>query len=144
MRAHIAIVEDDDHLALMLHYNLTTRGFAITRFKDGIEALASLTSAPPDAVVLDWQLPRLSGIEVLRHLRATPATAELPILMLTGRTLPEERVRAIALRVEAFITKPFSVSDVLDRLMRALAGRGAQEPGPVMPSARREGGIGCG
>jgi two-component system phosphate regulon response regulator PhoB len=116
----IALVEDDESLALLLHYNLDAMGFAVEWTTHGSVALRRLLSDPPDLVMLDWVIPGISGIEILRQIRQNAHTRTLPVFMLTGRTDREDRLRASELGVDAFIAKPFALDDVLARLQHLL------------------------
>ncbi|MBS0243542.1 MAG: response regulator [Proteobacteria bacterium] len=107
----IALVEDDPNLTLLLAYNIEATGLLFACSSDGADALASIFAAPPDVVVLDWMLPRLSGIEVLRRIRLDTVTRDCPVI-LTGRTSPEDRRRALDVGATEFIAKPFAISDL--------------------------------
>ena len=114
----LALVEDDECLALMLHYNLEAIGFAVDWIARGDEAIQAFLKRPPALVVLDWMLPGIAGIEVLRQLRRNPITRHVPVLMLTGCASAEERNRAIAFGVDVFLAKPFALAEFLDNLKR--------------------------
>ncbi len=116
----IALVEDDESLAQLLLYNLDAVGYAVEWMAHGTAALKHLLGDPPDLVLLDWVLPGLSGIEILRQIRQNPDTRALPVLMITARTDREDHQRATELGVDAFIPKPFAVGDVVARLQRIL------------------------
>jgi two-component system phosphate regulon response regulator PhoB len=81
----VLVVEDEDALATLLDYNLMKEGFRVERAADGEEALLRVAEEPPDLVVLDWMLPKVSGVEVCRQLRAGVETRRTPVLMLTAR-----------------------------------------------------------
>jgi len=117
----IALIEDDDSMALLLSYNLDAMGYVVEWSAHGAVALRRLLDAPPDLVMLDWVIPGLSGIEILRQLRCNAHTRELPVLMLTARTGREDRRRAAELGVDAFIAKPFAVGDVMSKLQHLLS-----------------------
>ncbi len=117
-RCRIVLVEDDGNLALLLRYNLEARGYEVDWVSDGSAVLSHICSDPPDAVVLDWGLPGLSGIEVLRRMRACNVLRSVPVLMLTARCLPEDRQRALTTGATAFLAKPFSIPEVLAALKR--------------------------
>lgn len=117
----IALIEDDESLALLLGYNLDALGYVVEWSSDGAVALKRLLDAPPDLVMLDWVMPGLSGIEILRQVRRNAHTRSLPVLMLTARSDREDRRRAAELGVDAFITKPFAVGDVVTRLQDLLS-----------------------
>jgi len=116
MAARILIVEDEEPLTMMLRYNLEAEGYAVETAARGDEAEIKLAESPPDLVVLDWMLPGLSGIELCRRLRARPATARLPIIMLTARGEEGERVRGLATGADDYIVKPFSLPELIARI----------------------------
>src|SRR3977135_381041 len=95
MTARIAIVEDEEALALLLRYNLEMANYTVETIARGDEADLRLREAPPDLVILDWMLPGLSGIEICRRLRARTETKSLPIIMLTARSEEAERIRGL-------------------------------------------------
>lgn len=109
----LALVEDDEALSLLLTYNLSSVGFDVIPILSGNDAVSILRTDPPAVVILDWMLPGVSGIEILRRLRACRVTESIAILMLTGRTDPEDRARALATGADAFISKPFAVNEIV-------------------------------
>ena len=116
MAARILIVEDEEPLTMLLRYNLEAAGYAVDSAARGDEAELKLRESTPDLVVLDWMLPVISGIEICRRLRAQPATAKLPIIMLTARGEESERVRGLTTGADDYVVKPFSVSELLARI----------------------------
>jgi two-component system phosphate regulon response regulator PhoB len=126
MTARILIVEDEEPLTLLLRYNLESEGYAVDASGRGDEAELRLKETAPDLAVIDWMLPGLSGIELIRRLRARPETHRLPIIMLTARGEEGERVRGLATGADDYVTKPFSVPELLARI-RALLRRASPE-----------------
>lgn len=124
----IALVEDDENLALVLRYNLEAIGFSVDWIIRGDVALRDLLARPPALVILDWMLPGLAGIEILRHLRGQPRSRHIPVLMLTGCASPEERKRALAYGADMFVAKPFAVRDLLSNLQRLRAEASKSKP----------------
>src|SRR6202047_5103021 len=120
--APILIIEDEEPLTLLLRYNLEAEGYAADSAVRGDEADLKLKENAPDLAVIDWMLPGLSGIELVRRLRARPETQDLPIIMLTARGEEAERVRGLATGADDYIVKPFSVPELLARI-RALLRR---------------------
>jgi two-component system phosphate regulon response regulator PhoB len=116
MNARIAIVEDEEALALLLRYNLEMANYTVETIARGDEADLRLREAPPDLVILDWMLPGLSGIEICRRLRARTETKSLPIIMLTARSEEAERIRGLTTGADDYIVKPFSVSELIARV----------------------------
>jgi two-component system phosphate regulon response regulator PhoB len=105
-----------------LRYNLEAEGYSVEAAVRGDEADLKLKENTPDLAVIDWMLPGLSGIELIRRLRARPETNQLPIIMLTARGEETERVRGLATGADDYIVKPFSVPELLARI-RALLRR---------------------
>ena len=122
MSSHVLIVEDEPALVTMLRYNLEREGYQVEEASDGEEALLKIEEATPDLILLDWMLPRLSGIEVCRRVRRRPESRDLPIIMLTARGEEADRVRGLDTGADDYVTKPFSPSELLARI-RALLRR---------------------
>ena len=122
MTARILIIEDEEPLTLLLRYNLEAEGYSVEAAVRGDEADLKLKENTPDLAVIDWMLPGLSGIELIRRLRGRPETQQLPIIMLTARGEETERVRGLATGADDYIVKPFSVPELLARI-RALLRR---------------------
>ena len=112
----VLIVEDEPPQAEMLSYNLEKEGFRVMMAENGEDGLMMAQENVPDAIVLDWMLPGLSGIEVCRQLRSDTDTREIPILMLTARGEEEDRVRGIETGADDYVVKPYSPREVVARL----------------------------
>jgi two-component system phosphate regulon response regulator PhoB len=119
---YILVVEDEDALATLLDYNLMKEGFRVERAADGEEALLRVAEEPPDLVVLDWMLPKVSGVEVCRQLRAGAETRRTPVLMLTARGEEADKVRGLDTGADDYVVKPFAMSELVARI-RALLRR---------------------
>lgn len=117
-RARLLVVEDDPELLKLLHDALTTAGFICHQAADGRDALLQLRQEPFDLVVLDWTLPGLSGLELLRRMRSTAINA--PVLMLTARDQLEERVEALDAGADDYLTKPFELQELQARVRAQL------------------------
>jgi two-component system phosphate regulon response regulator PhoB len=126
MAARILIVEDEEPLTLLLRYNLEAEGYAVDSAARGDDADLRLKESPPDLAIVDWMLPGLSGIELIRRLRGRAETQQLPVIMLTARGEEGERVRGLATGADDYIVKPFSVPELLARI-RALLRRARPE-----------------
>lgn len=113
---HVLVVEDEEALAQLLKYNLEKEGYRVSTASDGEEALVVADENNPDLVVLDWMLPKAPGIEVCRRLRARQETRNTPIVMLTARGEESDRVRGLDMGADDYITKPFSMGELLARL----------------------------
>jgi two-component system phosphate regulon response regulator PhoB len=118
--ALILIVEDEPAQLELLHYNLKAGGFRVASACDGEEALLLADEVRPDLILLDWMLPKLSGIEVCRQLRKHRGTKLTPIIMLTARGEEADRVRGLDIGADDYITKPYSVNELVARVRAML------------------------
>jgi two-component system phosphate regulon response regulator PhoB len=116
----ILVVEDEDALATLLHSNLEKEGYEVAVASDGEEALVQVDERQPDLLVLDWMLPKVSGIEVCRRLRSRAETRNLPILMLTARGEESDRVRGLDTGADDYMSKPFSMAELSARIRAVL------------------------
>ncbi|MBS0384596.1 MAG: phosphate regulon transcriptional regulator PhoB [Proteobacteria bacterium] len=114
--ASVLVVEDEAALAELLKYNLEKEGYEVRVAMDGEEALVVAKERAPDLVLLDWMLPKASGVEVCRRLRARQETRNTPIVMLTARGEESDRVRGLDIGADDYVTKPFSMTELLARL----------------------------
>jgi two-component system phosphate regulon response regulator PhoB len=113
---HVLVVEDEEALGQLLKYNLEKEGYQVSVATDGEEALVMADETQPDLVILDWMLPKAPGVEVCRRLRAKQETRNTPIVMLTARSEESDRVRGLDIGADDYITKPFSMGELLARL----------------------------
>ena len=120
MTPFILVVEDEDALATLLHYNLEKEGYEVGVASDGEEALVQVDERQPDLLVLDWMLPKVSGIEVCRRLRSRAETRNLPIIMLTARGEESDRVRGLDTGADDYLSKPFSMAELSARIRAVL------------------------
>ena len=112
----VLVAEDESALVTLLRYNLEREGYRVLEARDGEEALLVAAEEKPDLVVLDWMLPQLSGIEVCRRLRGRQETRNVPIIMLTARGEESDRIRGLDTGADDYLTKPFSMTELLARL----------------------------
>ena len=124
MSGKVLVIEHEEAISHLLAYNLQKEGFTVATSADGDEALIALDEQKPDIVLLDWMLPNVSGIELCRQLRARPGTRDIPVIMLTARGEEEDRVRGLDVGADDYVTKPFSMSELVAR-MRAVLRRAA-------------------
>jgi two-component system phosphate regulon response regulator PhoB len=114
------VVEDEDALATLLQYNLDKEGYEVTVAGDGEEALILVDERLPDLVVLDWMLPKVSGIEVCRRLRSRAETRNVPIVLLTARGEESDRIRGLDTGADDYVVKPFSMTELTARIRAVL------------------------
>ncbi len=115
-RGPVLIVDDEADLRTLVDFNLRQAGFTTAHASTGAEALARARSLHPRVVVLDLNLPDVSGLDVCRLLRADPATRDVPILMLTARGAEQDRVHGLELGADDYLPKPFSVRELILRV----------------------------
>jgi two-component system alkaline phosphatase synthesis response regulator PhoP len=116
----IMIVEDDEDIAESIRYNLEREAFRVRVAVTGEDALNLILDGPPSLVLLDLNLPQMSGFEICRRLRAESATANIPILMLTARSDETDKVLGLNMGADDYITKPFSMRELVARINAAL------------------------
>ena len=119
-RHTVLLVEDEDQLRGVLRDLLEREGFTVVEARDGVQALDEIDRHAPDAMVLDINLPRLDGYQVLTHMRARPATASIPVLVLTAREDEDSEVKVFESGANDFITKPFRPRALSARLKALL------------------------
>jgi DNA-binding response OmpR family regulator len=120
-RERVLVVEDNEHAAYLLRTLLEHAGYTVTVSADGRDALAKLASMEPvDLVVLDLMLPYVSGYQVLIEARRNPRWQHVPIVVVTGRTLEMDAVRALETGANDFVRKPFLPEELVARVRRAI------------------------
>jgi two-component system phosphate regulon response regulator PhoB len=116
MKPVILIVEDEAAIVLMLRYNLEREGFAVDEVANGEEVLLRIAERRPAAVLLDWMLPKVSGLEICRQIRRAPATRSLPVIMLSARGEESDRIRGLDSGADDYVVKPFSPNELIARV----------------------------
>lgn len=124
----ILLVDDEEALLRTLSMNLRARGYDVTTAGDGETALAELRAQVTDAVILDLGLPGVSGVEVLRELRDW---SSVPVIVLSARHGSNDKVEALDVGADDYVTKPFGIDELLARLRAAVRRAGASEPPTV-------------
>jgi len=124
----ILVVEDEADLVGVLEYNLRKEGHTVTTALTGSQAISMLASAdPPDLVILDLMLPDISGLDVCRQLRADQGLRGVPVLMLTAKGEETDRIYGFQAGADDYVTKPFSVKELMLRVRALLRRAGAPE-----------------
>lgn len=120
MKQKILVVDDEPEAVELVEFNLKQAGFDVTTAADGDEALKKAKAQLPALVVLDVMLPEVDGLEVCKILRRDPATAKIPILMLTAKAAEIDRVLGLELGADDYVTKPFSPRELVLRVKKIL------------------------
>src|SRR3989454_1712665 len=131
MAPEVLVVEDEPDIRALIVHHLTQDGFRCRTAADGTEALTRLRAAAPDLIVLDLMLPGIDGLEVTRRVRAEPAWAAVPIIMLTAKADEVDRVVGLEMGADDYVVKPFSPKELIARIRAVLrrARPAAQAPG---------------
>ncbi len=125
----VLVVEDEHDIAGLIKHALERAGDGQVQIvSSGDAALRAITEQPPDVIILDLNLPVLSGTEVCRIVRSRPATANIPIIMLTARTTEADRVTGLDLGADDYVTKPFSLRELAARVRAVLRRRQTGAP----------------
>lgn len=120
MSIKVLVVEDEEAISNLLKYNLKAEGFEVSIVDDGDDALMAAEEFQPDIILLDWMLPNVSGIEICRQLRARVETRGIPVIMLTARAEEEDRLRGFDKGADDYVTKPFSMKELVARIHAVL------------------------
>ena len=116
----VLVVEDEPAQLEVLAYNLEAEGFAVSRARDGEEALLIIAEEAPDIIVLDWMMPNISGIEVCRRIKSKPETRSTPVIMLSARSEEVDKVRGLETGADDYVVKPYSVIELMARVRTQL------------------------
>jgi two-component system phosphate regulon response regulator PhoB len=126
MSAQILIVEDELGIQELISVNLSRAGHHVRCASDAESALDQLNMSLPDLILMDWMLPKMSGIDLTRLIRSESRTAAVPIIMLTARDEERNKITALELGADDYITKPFSPRELLARITVVLRRRAPQ------------------
>ena len=111
----VLLVEDEPAQRTVLAYNLEAEGFAVTQADNGEDAMVLVDEEEPDIIILDWMMPKVSGIEVCRRLKMRPDTRGIPIIMLSARAEEVDRIRGLETGADDYVVKPYSVLELMAR-----------------------------
>ena len=135
MPAEILVVEDEETLSESIRYHLEREGFATTIEADGSRAVGVIRRRPPDLVVLDLMLPGMSGLDVLRSLRAS---STVPVIIVTAKDTESDKVAGLELGADDYVTKPFSMRELVSRVRALLRRAGDFSEADVLRGGRVE------
>lgn len=126
MPSKILIIDDERGIAQALAIRLRAVGYDVATAENGKAGIAAANEAPPPAaIVLDVRMPDMDGLEVNRHLKASPATAGIPVIFLSANVQDNTRQAALATGAWAYLTKPFNAREVIDTVGRAITKQSA-------------------
>jgi len=121
MAKRILIADDEQNIVISLEFLMKREGYEVSIAVDGEEAVAKIRSETPDLVLLDVMMPKKSGFEVCQEIKADPALQAVRILMLTAKGRDTEVAKGLALGADAYMTKPFSTKELVERVRSMLA-----------------------
>jgi two-component system response regulator MtrA len=117
----LLIADDDEDILMLVQLRLSRSGYEVVVARDGEEALQLAREKQPDLVVLDWMMPKASGLEVLRAMRADESVASIPVVLLTARVSESDIQEGIDAGADDYIAKPFSPQELASRIQTILA-----------------------
>ena len=112
----ILIVEDEEAQRLILQHNLEEAGYEVISAADGETGLELIQAYKPDVIVLDWMMPKLSGIELCRQIKSSSITKNIPVIMLSARSEEVDRIRGLDIGADDYVSKPYSIKELLARI----------------------------
>lgn len=116
----ILIIDDEMHIVELLKFNLETNGYKVDFSYDGFDGYLKTKEFSPDLILLDWMLPNISGIDLLKKIRSHKELQHIPVIMLTAKNMEEDKLEGLNDGADDYITKPFSIKEVLARITTVL------------------------
>jgi two-component system phosphate regulon response regulator PhoB len=132
MAKSILVVEDEPGIQELLKLNLSMAGYEVCQAYDADQALIAVRAAPPDLVLIDWNMPGHPGVWFVRRLRDDPARSAIPVIMLTARDEEQDKVLAFECGADDYVTKPFKTRELMARIQALLRRAGPQREQSVM------------
>lgn len=115
MNIKVLVVDDEEHIVELVKFNLETEGFDVEVAYDGLDGFVKARETKPDLIFLDWMLPGISGIDILKKIRSDKELSNTPVIMLTAKNMESDKIQGLDVGADDYITKPFSVKEVLAR-----------------------------
>ena len=120
MNANILIADDEPNQLELMSFNLSNAGYSIIKATNGKEAIELIENHSPDLIILDWMMPKMSGIDVCRTLRSRPETKQIPIIILSARSEDSDKSLGLDTGADDYISKPFSPKELISRVKTLL------------------------
>jgi phosphate regulon transcriptional regulator PhoB len=134
MQKKILVADDEKDIVELIAYNLEQEGFAVCKAFDGRKAWEMVNADKPDLVILDLMMPAMPGMEVCRMIRRQAETAAIPIIMLTAKSDPVDKILGLEIGADDYITKPFHIRELIARI-RAVLRRSERRPDGDLPES---------
>ena len=120
MKPKILIIDDEIHIVELIRVNLETSGYEVDIAYDGLDGYLKIKENAPQLVLLDWMLPNISGIDMLKKIRNDKSLSDIPVIMLTAKNMESDKIEGLELGADDYITKPFSIKELLARVSSVL------------------------
>lgn len=128
MNTNILVVDDEEHIVELLKFNLEMQGYNIEVSYDGLDAFIKARDLNPDLILLDRMLPNIDGLEVLKKIREDSSIKNIPVIMLTAKTMEKDKIEGLEVGADDYISKPFSIQEVLARVKAVLRRYNSNKP----------------
>ena len=112
----ILVIDDEEHILELLKFNLELSGFDVCVSSEANQAIELIGKEKPDLLLLDWMLPKISGIDILRKIRQDENIYDLPVIMLTAKSMEDDKIQGLNVGADDYITKPFSIKELMARI----------------------------
>lgn len=112
----ILVIDDEEHILELLRFNLELSGFDVCVSSEANQAIELIGKEKPDLLLLDWMLPKISGIDILRKIRQDENIYDLPVIMLTAKNMEDDKIQGLNVGADDYITKPFSIKELMARI----------------------------
>lgn len=112
----ILVIDDEEHILELLKFNLELSGFDVCVSSEANQAIELIDKEKPDLLLLDWMLPKISGIDILRKIRQDENIYDLPVIMLTAKNMEDDKIQGLNVGADDYITKPFSIKELMARI----------------------------
>lgn len=120
MNSKILVIDDEIHIVELLKFNLETSNYNVDFAYDGLDGYIKAKNNKPDLILLDWMLPNISGIDFLKKIRSDKELQQIPVIMLTAKNMENDKIEGLEQGADDYITKPFSVKELLARISSVL------------------------
>lgn len=118
----VVVIDDEPFILMMVEDRLRRAGLEVVALSESVGAMQRIRREKPDLIILDWMMPELSGLDLLRMLKADPALSSIPVFMLTAKEQKEDEEKGLASGAARFISKPFSPKALLEEVLEELGG----------------------
>ncbi|MEG2983263.1 MAG: winged helix-turn-helix domain-containing protein [Paraclostridium sp.] len=115
MKTKVLVIDDEKHIVELLKFNLETMDYEVHSSYDGFDGFIKAKEISPDLILLDWMLPNISGIELLKKIRSDKDLKNIPVIMLTAKNIENDKIEGLDAGADDYITKPFSIKELLAR-----------------------------